>query len=1119
MDAVEVCIMSKFGAKTYGRKHDCRLAPPLDQIILDKGDSKTSSAKMSVAAVHRWGMTSFTSLRKAAQSNGQPDGVNDGPVSSDAKATNPPLDDDPFSFDIDHDETLSRSSKSASSRLHGSANDPAHASSQPLPPKPKKFFKSRNTTCTSSPLASQTSARAVAQFDRLRTSSSNSVSSKPKDKNEPVSKLGISWGPDDNVDFRCVKLEKSSRAAALSRDHPLTSSLSSGPVTAAPLPVAPVMATARTMAPSASLPLTAAPHMSAVKAAPPIATPLPAAQGLPMPSAFFSDESAKSDEPGDGSDSSSFHAPPAMRTYSRKRNPGAPVETPGMVIPVKRTATTVAVGDALVSGLVLVVPSTNVGVTCVTDISEVSSSGEASFSGQVASTSETLATNLSPTDTKLEGDPPVTLRHTNAATSDSLLPGSQEPELLSMAADGTSQGSITDSQESTAAFQNLASSSHEDAGKPSEPKASSSRCIFKSKKIFQSPKKPKAVYKLRHWQTPDAEEDELSEAAQDRSKLAEEFDDGIFSDTALTREVHQPSQPWKHAVTSVKCPRKTRELYTVVHNVKKAYQCHESGETQEFNDDIEYLLEGVQPGNPIGARCLSVVGLASKCMVPAFRMHLRAHGIVCKFFSALTDAPSDPSLSLCTATLFFVLSQDRLTMDLDASTLSLMLQLFESDPQQGEGGLTTSRSSSSELIERHREKVQQLCEQMQQKGHAKHLNLNRVNTGTLALETLLSLTSRRAGEWFKEELRLQGGLTHIVNTVSECLSYFGEGITVLENPTDFKLEKLKKIDRCSRVLENVTYMNPDNQRYLLDFKGSLMVASYVRLLLLCQSSLIVHPVLNEPTSGAGGSKTGESQITSVVLQSLRGPGAVFFSCLLSVLRVLLNMTHESLLGSEVVGSQPGLLAAILLCILQVPKAVPTEQRFDLLVLSLGLLINLVEHCEENRERLANTQTVGSFESVCDQMEMPAFNALMDLFTDKVEAAHQSEEQANELLSNQEKKMKASLEPQKGEPLPTSQQSALSQADDLEETLMKALQKAGKHMEHSIVCAYIALLLGCAVQNNKQLAEKLREYTPEGKFDPLVDALKKFHNFINLTGVLGNRATKSMQCVIQVLEDS
>ena len=32
------------------------------------------------------------------------------------------------------------------------------------------------------------------------------------------------------------------------------------------------------------------------------------------------------------------------------------------------------------------------------------------------------------------------------------------------------------------------------------------------------------------------------------------------------------------------------------------------------------------------------------------------------------------------------------------------------------------------------------------------------------MESLLSLTSRRAGEWFKEELRLVGGLDHIADT-------------------------------------------------------------------------------------------------------------------------------------------------------------------------------------------------------------------------------------------------------------------------------------------------------------------------------------------------------------------
>lgn len=36
------------------------------------------------------------------------------------------------------------------------------------------------------------------------------------------------------------------------------------------------------------------------------------------------------------------------------------------------------------------------------------------------------------------------------------------------------------------------------------------------------------------------------------------------------------------------------------------------------------------------------------------------------------------------------------------------------------------------------------------------------------METLLSLTSKRAGDWFKEELRLLGGLDHIVDKGSTC---------------------------------------------------------------------------------------------------------------------------------------------------------------------------------------------------------------------------------------------------------------------------------------------------------------------------------------------------------------
>ena len=36
--------------------------------------------------------------------------------------------------------------------------------------------------------------------------------------------------------------------------------------------------------------------------------------------------------------------------------------------------------------------------------------------------------------------------------------------------------------------------------------------------------------------------------------------------------------------------------------MKKAHQIQESGEFQEFNDDVEYILDALQDNNPIGTR-------------------------------------------------------------------------------------------------------------------------------------------------------------------------------------------------------------------------------------------------------------------------------------------------------------------------------------------------------------------------------------------------------------------------------------------------------------------------------------------------------------------------------------
>lgn len=82
------------------------------------------------------------------------------------------------------------------------------------------------------------------------------------------------------------------------------------------------------------------------------------------------------------------------------------------------------------------------------------------------------------------------------------------------------------------------------------------------------------------------------------------------------------------------------------------------------------------------------------------------------------------SLGLCTATVMFVLSQDRLNMDLDRDCLELMLNLLESDVSYQQA-LDISGLSSAQL-EKNKQKVRELCAEIQSQGHAMHLNLDNI---------------------------------------------------------------------------------------------------------------------------------------------------------------------------------------------------------------------------------------------------------------------------------------------------------------------------------------------------------------------------------------------------------
>ena len=95
---------------------------------------------------------------------------------------------------------------------------------------------------------------------------------------------------------------------------------------------------------------------------------------------------------------------------------------------------------------------------------------------------------------------------------------------------------------------------------------------------------------------------------------------------------------------------------------------------------------------------------------------------------------------------------------------------------------------------------------MKVKGHAKDLKLDGINASNLAMETLLSLTSKRAGEWFKSELRELGGVDHLLRTIEASLSSFSQA-----TGWSTQIDRLSKVNRCLKVIENVTVHNDDNQ--------------------------------------------------------------------------------------------------------------------------------------------------------------------------------------------------------------------------------------------------------------------------------------------------------------------
>ncbi|XP_045535474.1 protein wings apart-like [Papilio machaon] len=611
--------------------------------------------------------------------------------------------------------------------------------------------------------------------------------------------------------------------------------------------------------------------------------------------------------------------------------------------------------------------------------------------------------------------------------------------------------------------------------------------IFKSKSLVNDNPSPLPARKRRHLYRHQWANDKGNETPRpDRPENPEVSNPVRQVPEALTRvtryrspdpiiaeiDAAEPGVPY----TSVRCAKEAKEYYTVVRNVKKAHQIQEIGEFQEFNDDVEYLLDALQDNNPMSTRCLSAITLASKCTAPAFRMHLRAHGTVQKFFSALHDATNDQSLGLCTATVMFVLSQDRLNMDLDRESLELMLNLLESDVSHKNAlddcGLTSAQLAKTQ------ERVRELCAEIKSQGKATHLDLENITVGHLAMETLLSLTSKRAGEWFKEELRVLGGVDHIVRTIQDCAARLQAPATSWSSA---EVDVLRKADRCMRVLENVTQQNEDNQVYLVGepLGGARTLAALLRR---CVMEARAQPALRPPLLDAA----------------------------LPALKVLVNLSHSfgsvASIGAQVVGEQPYIMETCLIMLNNQGCFIPDNNNFEFSVCVLLLLINLVQNNESNTQKLLDVHITVDNEDT--STNTPALDLIVDLFYKREELARRAEENTDALLDGEKEETDDEKDKKK------------QSVDDIAETVDKLLARAGAHMEHTMVCAYIALLLGHAASCARAAAAAVRARVP--RYQPLLPTLRKYYTFLSLTASAEASIVahvKATQRIIEFMETS
>uniref|UniRef100_A0A1I8FLA5 WAPL domain-containing protein n=1 Tax=Macrostomum lignano TaxID=282301 RepID=A0A1I8FLA5_9PLAT len=261
------------------------------------------------------------------------------------------------------------------------------------------------------------------------------------------------------------------------------------------------------------------------------------------------------------------------------------------------------------------------------------------------------------------------------------------------------------------------------------------------------------------------------------------------------------------------------------------------------------------------------------------------------------------------------------------------------------------------------------------------------------------------------------------------------------------------------LLENMSYKCPDNQQHLVAPCQPLLL----RLMRLCSANRTA-----APTAAA---------------------------CLLSGLQLLINLSHDNARAAELLSTGSGgadLLETIANLALDCGEDDGAESPgfdFDLTLLSLGVLINLAEHSDENQRRVSRL-IAGLIDRLAELFNVRFLRA----------CSHELEEHLPD---------GSGAGGGSGSGGPDGRTERNGDEDETSsrggDAFHSALSRAGEHMEDSVVAAYAGLLLCCLAQRDIRLAALIRtRLKPQPSFVPVLSCVTKFLSFLTLAASAGNQ---------------